>query len=70
MSQKFEKNGDQATPQKRKTGIFAFILCLLIAFVIWLYAAGVENAKLAEGEETENSSLAACVSVASEWEDA
>jgi len=31
--------------ENKKFHIFAFILCLLIAFVIWLYASNHENEK-------------------------
>ena len=31
-----------------KFNIFAFVLCFLIAFVIWLYASNLENKKKEE----------------------
>ena len=34
--------GNYVAKKNRKLNIFAFILCLLIAFVAWLYASNLE----------------------------
>ena len=44
-----EENGGSAVKPRRKFNIIAFILCLLAAFVIWLYAV---NAEKKDREET------------------
>ncbi len=36
-------DGTYAAKKKGKFNIFAFILCLLIAFVIWLYASNLDD---------------------------
>ena len=47
------EGGNYGTPNRRKYNILAFIICVLVAFVIWLYATNNENEKLiAEKEET------------------
>ena len=48
-------DGTYAAKKKGKFNIFAFILCLLIAFVIWLYASTIEDDKKAENTESKNS---------------
>ena len=58
MSKRKEKehnydDGSYMMPQRRKFSIFAFILCLLVAFVIWLYATNKEQQLLQEGDTTE-----------------
>ena len=35
-------DGSYVVKKSRKSNIFAFILCVIIAFVIWLYATSVE----------------------------
>lgn len=42
--------------KNRKLNIFAFILCLLIAFVIWLYASNLEEKNKNENSVTVNQS--------------
>lgn len=37
-------DGSYVVKKSRKSSILAFILCLLIAFVIWAYADATENA--------------------------
>ncbi len=55
MSKRKEKDhgyddGSYVIKKSRKFSVFAFILCLLIAFVIWLYATGKANADMQEAE--------------------
>lgn len=62
MSKKKEKDhgyddGSYVIKKSRKFSIFAFILCLLIAFVIWLYAANKEQQRITEGETPETEAL-------------
>lgn len=35
--------GTHAVKKARKHNLFSLIICLLVAFVIWLYASSVEN---------------------------
>ncbi len=43
--QDFEKHDDgtYVVKKSKKAGILAFVLCLLIAFVIWAYATATED---------------------------
>ena len=48
MARKKEKNhsyddGSFVVKKKRKFNVFAFIVCALVAFVIWVYAEGRTN---------------------------
>ena len=36
-------DGNYVVKKSRKHNVLSFIICLLIAFVIWLYAANKEN---------------------------
>ena len=56
MSKNFEKGNsyedvNYVTKKRRKYNVLAFIICVLVAFVIWLYATNKENEKLAEEKE-------------------
>ena len=62
MSKKKEKehgydDGSYVTKKSRKFSLFAFILCLLIAFVIWIYATNKVNQSTTEDGETTKESL-------------
>ena len=62
MSKKKEKengydDGSYVIKKSRKFSIFAFILCLLVAFFIWLYATNKEQQRIAEGEMSETAAL-------------
>ena len=35
-------DGSYVVKKSRKSNIFAFILCVIIAFVIWMYSVSVE----------------------------
>ena len=53
MARKKEKDhgfddGSFVVKKNRKFDIFAFIVCLLVAFVIWAYAEGRANDALAD----------------------
>ena len=53
-------DGSYAVKKSRKFSFFAFILCLLIAFVVWLYATGKVNA---EHQETDGAKETACADI-------
>ncbi len=62
MSKKKEKehgydDGSYVIKKSRKSSIFAFILCLLVAFFIWLYATNKEQQRIAEEEGTDKEAL-------------
>ena len=62
MSKRKEKehgydDGSYVIKKSRKSSLFAFILCLLIAFAIWLYAANKEQQRIEEGVPTDTESL-------------
>ena len=64
MSKKKEKelgydDGSYVIKKSRKSSIFAFILCFLIAFTLWLFAANKERNRNADAESSESES--ACV---------
>lgn len=50
-------DGSYVIKKSRKFDIFAFVVCLLVAFVIWVYAAGRENELPEQPNETESASL-------------
>jgi hypothetical protein len=49
---------------KKKKFFFPFLICLLIAFALWLYASNAEADKNREKEESSDASVAADVG---EW---
>lgn len=51
-----ETSGGASAKKGRKFHIIAFILCLLVAFVVWLYAV---NADKKDAEEEQSSSAVA-----------
>ena len=68
MSKKKEKetgydDGSYVIKTSRKSSIFAFVLCLLIACIIWLFAANKERNRSAEAEvpESESASAEICI---------
>ena len=48
-------DGSYVIKKSRKFSLLAFILCMLIAFSIWIYATNKENQKLAEEENNKDS---------------
>ena len=59
MSKKREKahgydDGSYVTPKRRKFSFLAFILCMLIAFSVWVYATNKAN-RMAEENEADKS---------------
>lgn len=57
MSKKKEKeasydDGSYVIKKKRGFSLFAFILCVVIAFTIWLFAANRERERLTSAETT------------------
>lgn len=52
-------DGSYVVKKSKKSNIFAFIICIIIAFVIWMYSVSVDlneqkkaNANLAPGTNT------------------
>ncbi len=46
-----ENDGTYVVPKNRKKNILAFILCVLVALLIWIYASNKEDKERAEGGE-------------------
>lgn len=46
-----EDDGSYVVKKNRKLNIVAFILCFLIAFVIWMYATNMEKKNKAEEQQ-------------------
>ena len=61
-------DGSYVIKKGRKFSVFAFILCLLIAFVIWLYAAGKANAEQQEVDTAAKETV--CADVCTDLSDA
>ena len=62
MSKKKEKDhgyddGSYVIKKNRKFSFLAFILCMLIAFAIWVYATNTELRSIEEEESTKQDSL-------------
>lgn len=57
QNERVENDGTYVVPKNRKKSILAFILCVLVAFLIWIYASNKEDKERTEGEE-ESSSVA------------
>lgn len=43
-------DGSYVVKKSKRSSVIAFIICLLIAFVIWAYASATENDMPANGE--------------------
>ena len=56
-----EDDGSYVVKKSRKLNIFAFVVCFLIALVIWIYATNTEDKNKTE---TQSSSTVACVTQA------
>jgi len=52
-----------AKKSNKKFNIFAFILCVLIAFIIWLYASNLEKNSQAETNVSTNTQAAITVAL-------
>ncbi len=52
-----------AKKSNKKFNIFAFILCVLIAFIIWLYASNLEESNKTEANVNTNTQAAVIVAV-------
>ena len=60
-----DDDGSYVVKKNRKLNIFAFILCLLVALLIWIYATNLENRRRAEeAVDSASAEVAADVSVA------
>ena len=51
-------DGSYVVKKSKKSNIFAFILCVIIAFIIWLYAVSVENHEQKKANAGTNSGAA------------
>lgn len=52
-------DGSYVVKKTKKSSIFAFIVCVLVAFVIWAYAEATESSK--NEKETASDTSVACV---------
>ena len=59
-------DGNYVVKKSRKHNILAFILCVLIAFVVWLYATNNEKKEKLEENEAEQVQTVQVVTVVSE----
>ena len=60
-----DDDGSYVVKKNRKLNICAFILCLLVALLIWIYATNLENRRRAEeAVDSAATEVAADVSVA------
>ena len=57
QNENIEDDGNYVVPKNRKMNLFAFIVCLLVALIVWIYATNTENKEKAE--EAEGSASAA-----------
>ena len=61
QNQTARDEGSHFVEKNKKFHIFAFILCVLIAFVIWLYASNLEKNNKDETNVTNNTQTALIV---------
>lgn len=61
QNQSARDEGSYVAEKNKKFHIFAFILCVLIAFVIWLYASNLEKNNKDETNVTNNTQTALIV---------
>ena len=59
------EDGGAAPKKKRKHNLFSLIVCLLVAFVIWLYASSLEK-KDEEAQLSNSASLPDCSEILSQ----
>lgn len=64
-SEQTHDDGSYVVKKSRKRNIIAFILCVLIAFVIWLYASNIDEKKQAEAMQNALPSYATVVDAVS-----
>ncbi len=50
QNESFYEEGQPVVKKKRKHNIFAFVVCFLIAFIIWVYASNLEEKKKNEDQ--------------------
>ena len=60
-----EDDGSYVVPKNRKMNVFAFVVCFLVALLIWIYATNTENKEKAE--ESQNTTAAAAVEAVDAW---
>ena len=56
QTESFYEEAQPTVKKKRKHNIFAFVICFLIAFIIWIYASNLEEKKKNEDQTTQVSS--------------
>ena len=64
QNERVENDGTYVVPKNRKKNILAFILCILVALLIWIYASNKENKEKMEAGE--NTSAVAMADVSNE----
>ena len=60
-----EDDGSYVVPQNRKMNVFAFVICFLVALLIWIYATNMENKE--KTEEPQSTVAAEVVDTVDEW---
>lgn len=50
QNERMEDDGTYVVPKNRKANIFAFIVCFLVALLIWVYATNLDNKQKSEEE--------------------
>ena len=65
QSERAHDDGSYVVKKSKKRNIVAFILCVLIAFVIWLYASNIDEKKQTEAMQNVLPSYTATVDAAS-----
>lgn len=55
QTESFYDEGQPVVKKKRKHNIFAFVICFLIAFIIWIYASNLEEKKKNEDQTAQAS---------------
>ncbi len=63
QSETIHDDGTYVVRKSRKQNMIAFILCLLIAVVIWLYASNLEQRKKAEEQQSNGAATVAAADV-------
>ena len=65
LNERTHDDGSYVVKKSKKRTIVAFILCVLIAFVIWLYASKIDEKKQTEAVQNAAASYVAAVDSAS-----
>lgn len=51
LNEQMYDDGTYAVEEKKKFGLLAFVLCLVISFVIWIYVTNQEKKEMQETSE-------------------